>query len=348
MPPPGWYPDPELAWTWRWWDGGRWTDLRAPQTEPPHQDRYSVSVWFEESVAAVWATTKRIGLVVVGLWLVVGVLSVILLAVVARTSTARELRSLLEVDDWFAPPGTTTTVELSAAEADRAVELLGDLALATLPWLVVLGLVSAAVSLWVTAVVARVADRAQPRAVAESGPPARRIDAAVDALRRVPAVLGSTIVLGLLLIVTGVIALVPTALAIALDLGAGATAVAVVFGMVAWWAVAFVVWVRLSLATVIAALGGHGIGIRRSWTLTDGHLLPVAGRLLIIGLVSGAITLPLSVVTSMGPAFGLGVYVAMSAVVQVVSVAASSLIGVPALVVLHRHLTERHAPRLGS
>ena len=29
---PGWYPDPEMAGTNRYWDGGQWTEHRAPST----------------------------------------------------------------------------------------------------------------------------------------------------------------------------------------------------------------------------------------------------------------------------------------------------------------------------
>ena len=29
-PQPGWYPDPEMAQTQRYWDGSTWTDHRAP------------------------------------------------------------------------------------------------------------------------------------------------------------------------------------------------------------------------------------------------------------------------------------------------------------------------------
>jgi hypothetical protein len=32
MPPPGWYPDPEITDTQRYWDGAEWTEHRAPLT----------------------------------------------------------------------------------------------------------------------------------------------------------------------------------------------------------------------------------------------------------------------------------------------------------------------------
>lgn len=33
--PAGWFPDPEMANTLRYWDGSRWTDHRAPATTSP-------------------------------------------------------------------------------------------------------------------------------------------------------------------------------------------------------------------------------------------------------------------------------------------------------------------------
>ena len=35
IPPPGWYPDPQLPASVRWWDGTAWTEHRAPVWQPP-------------------------------------------------------------------------------------------------------------------------------------------------------------------------------------------------------------------------------------------------------------------------------------------------------------------------
>ena len=35
LPPPGWYPDPKMAGTQRYWDGQRWTDHAAPAAPQP-------------------------------------------------------------------------------------------------------------------------------------------------------------------------------------------------------------------------------------------------------------------------------------------------------------------------
>ena len=35
--PPGWYPDPEMAGTQRYWDGARWSDHVAPDSAGQHR-----------------------------------------------------------------------------------------------------------------------------------------------------------------------------------------------------------------------------------------------------------------------------------------------------------------------
>lgn len=34
LPPPGWYPDPDGTYMLRFWDGQRWTEVRAPGRKP--------------------------------------------------------------------------------------------------------------------------------------------------------------------------------------------------------------------------------------------------------------------------------------------------------------------------
>ena len=135
MPPADWYPDPEQPWSWRWWDGRCWTDMRAPMAaEQPGRDPYSVSAWFDDSVAAVKAVVVRVGLlvlVVVGLTtLLFGVFAV----AVFTSGRGREIRSLLQLDNVF--NGSATTVELTDAEWDRARDLAGNIAVSSVPWVI--------------------------------------------------------------------------------------------------------------------------------------------------------------------------------------------------------------------
>jgi hypothetical protein len=349
MPPPGWYPDPELAWTWRWWDGGRWTDLRAPQSSPPERDPYSSSTWFEESVQAVRAAVRRAGVVVLVVWLAVGALSVVPLVVLARSRDGREIRSLLDLDSLSGPRGGSAAVELTQEEFDRLGELAVELAWAALPWLAALAAVTGVASLWTIALVARVADRVRPRADRlDTVDAVGRGEDAADALRRVPAALAAALVLASIALLAVVSAFLPLLLALVLGGGGGAIAVPAVFGVVAAGVALLFLWVRLSLAPVIAALGGHGIGIRRSWNLTEGHFWAVTGRLVILVLVAGAVSAPLSVVNWLAPLAGLVPYLVVVVLVQAVTSAAGTLLAVPAQVVLVRHLTERNAPRLGA
>jgi len=44
LPPPGWHPDPWRLAAWRWWDGGRWTELTAPSRTPSGVDRAGASI----------------------------------------------------------------------------------------------------------------------------------------------------------------------------------------------------------------------------------------------------------------------------------------------------------------
>jgi hypothetical protein len=344
MPGADWYPDPEQPWSWRWWDGQRWTDVRAPVlAERPGRDPYSVSAWFDDSVAAVKAVVVRVGLLVLAVIGMTNLLFGAFLIVVAASGRGREIRSLLRLDD--AVGGSATTVELSDAEWDRVRDLAGDIALSAAPWVVALSIVAALTAAWAVAICARVADRVPPASVGAVS----RFDDSAAALRRVPAVAAGF--LALASVAAGVVgvAFVPLVLAIAAGAGGGPVAVAAVFGTIG--AAVVLAWLlgRLALAPVVAALGGSGLGLRRSWALTDGHYWATVGRLLLASLVAGAASVPFSFLTSFGLPFGFVTWLVVMFVAQTLSSVVNTLVAVPAQAVLVRHLDDQaRASRPGS
>lgn len=342
MPPAGWYPDPEQAWTWRYWDGARWSDYRAPVAAPPGRNPYSLSVWFEESFATFKAVARRAGLLIASVWLVSSALFGVLVVVVFNSSNGREIRSLIDFDRTFMTTGSSQ-IELTDAEWERVGDLFVDTFWSALPWLLALWFVVALAWLWSTALAARIAHRVADDSVGAVS----RTDDAADSIRRVPAVIGACCVLAG--ISAGVLALgfVPLMLALALDGGGTSAVLAGVFGLPA--ALVAVMWLagRLSLAVALASIGGHGIGIRRSWELTGSHFWGVVGRLILAAVIAGSVTSPLSLLSNVGSLFGDSAALVSLLLVQAVAITMSTLISVPAAVVIVRHLTEQREGRIG-
>jgi len=335
MPPPGWYPDPEQAWTWRWWDGSRWSELRAPQTGwTQHRDPYSFSAWFSDSVKAVKAVALRVGWMIGLVWLACGVLLAAFVLAVFNSGKGREIRSLLQFDQTF---GSNRTVELTDAEFDRLGELWWDIVRAAIPWMIALSVVLIIAWIWTTVVTARVAARVDEGSVDEVS----HADDAADAVRRVPAVFVTVVALSAIWVGVVLAAFVPMLILLGLDAGGVAVAVAAVFGFLA--AVVLSGWLlgRLSLAILIASIGGWGLGLRRSWNLTDGHFWSVVGRLLIAGLIASAVTAPLSFVNSVALSFGFITWLLFVLLVQVLSNVITALVTIPAQVVIVEHLDAR-------
>lgn len=327
MPPSGWYDDPEQPWTWRYWDGAHWTGHRAPMWVPPERDPMSFSVWFERSVGAAKIAVRRLGVLLVAVWLLLGALGWWLVVATFDGDRGRELRRLLVLDDDpLSPTGTSLRGDLTDAEAERAWELSQDIFWSVLPWLIALTVAFVVVSAWSVALVARAV---RPNFVGPpvADQPAERLGTVMaSAVRRVPAVLGSGIVVFSAIASVWAVAALPVVLVAVAD-GGGAAIVLTAFfvlllvlGVTAW------LWARLALASVIAAVGGHGLGVHRSWSLTHGRYWFVVGRLLVTGLIAGAAGGVINFVTGFGQFLDFTVFLAIVCVLQAFAVAASMIV----------------------
>jgi hypothetical protein len=334
MPPPGWYDDIEQPLTWRYWDGAAWTEYRSPKWVPPQRDPTSFSVWFERSFACCKVVMRRVGLLVLALSAMTPLLTIVAGTVLFTSGAGRELRDLVGLDDGF-----NSTNTLSDAEADRAGDLLFDLFVAAIPWIIVVGLVSALAGAWSSAIVARAAahhltesNQADERYVAINAESSGEIAAA--SLRRVPAVIGSSLILGLGFLGLIVVAALPIGLVAALDLGTAAVVLTSLFVVVA--AVGIGAWLagRFLLAPEIAAIGGHGMGLRRSWELTRGRFWYVVGRVIVASLIAGALGQAVNLIGNFGFFLDLLVLLAITLALQTISTVLGTIVQVSATMVV--------------
>lgn len=339
MPAPGWYEDPEQAWQWRYWDGARWSELRAPMWVPSEPDPRSFSTWFDRSVACVKIVVRRLGLVLVAAWMIVMAFAGMFFATIWNSDQSRELRRLLDVENERFGSGSSTTLNLTDAEVDRVWELLRQLLWAALPWLIVLGVLFLVVSVWSTAAIARVA---RLHLDEPSGTPVESLGATIAASsRRTPATLVSSLAVGFIgsaPFLVGALIVLPFVIT---DSGPAAIVLTTLFAVLAASVLAVWLWGRLAVAVTIAAMGGHGLGIRRSWHLTDGHFWGTVGRLIVAGLIAGIVTAPASVFNSFGFAVGFTVFVVVWLTLQAIASAASAIVSVSAQVALVDQLSER-------
>ncbi len=341
MPPSGWYDDPEQRWTWRYWDGARWTDHRSPMWVPPAHDPSSFSSWFERSVAAAKVAIRRVGALLVGVWLLLGIVAWWSVVSTFDSGRGRELRRLLDIErNVFGG----STVTLTDAEADRAWELVQDIFWSALPWIVLLGVVVVALAAWSVALVLRAV---QPHLAdpPTGGAPAEPLGFLVSAAaRRVPAVVGSGIVVFLVFAGVWIAASLPVVFVAVIGGGGAAILLTVVFALLLVVVTMTWLWVRLALASVIAAGGGHGIGLTRSWELTHGQFWYAAGRLIVAGLIAGAAGGVINSVTGFGQFLGFGAYVAILFTLQAVAFVASIVVTVSGHLVTIEQLVDRPEP----
>ena len=341
MPPSGWYDDPEQPWTWRYWDGARWTDHRSPMWVPPARDPLSFSSWFERSVDAAKVAIRRVGVLLVGVWLLFGLAGSWLAASTFDSDRGREVRRLLDIERGVFGGSTVT---LTDAEADRAWELVQDIFWSALPWVVLLGLGFVLLAAWSVALVVR---PVQPHVAGPptGGAPAEPLGSLVGAaVRRVPAVVGSGIVVFLVFAGAWIVAWLPVVFVALIDGGGAAIVLTVVFALLLVVVAMTWLWVRLALASVIAAAGGRGIGVMRSWDLTSGQFWYAAGRLIVTGLIAGAAGGVINSVTGFGQFLGFVAYVAILFTLQAVAFAASIVVTVSGNLVTIEQLVDRPEP----
>jgi hypothetical protein len=318
MPEAGWYDDPEQPLTWRYWDGAAWTHHRSPMWVPPVRDPRSLSEWFERALASVKVVARRVGALLAAVWLLVGAATGLVFLVAYNSGRGRELRRLLEIDSLFSPFETTTTV-LTDAEADRAWELTQDLFWSALPWMILVIVMSVCLSLWSVALVA-LAVRSEHDEVV--------VDLAGAAVRRIPAVLASGMIVAAIFAGALSLAWLPVVLVIALGGGGGAIVSTVLFAVLLTLVLVAWLWGRLSLASVIAAAGGHGVGVRRSWDLTDDRFWFVFGRLLLTGLTASVVGTVLNSFTGLLQFVSFSVYTFVFLFFQTVGVVISVVVTV--------------------
>jgi len=294
---------------------------------PPARDATSFSAWFDRSVAAVKIAARRVGLLLVTVWLLLGVAGWALVVWAFESGSGRELRDLLDIEQNVFG-GSTATAQLTDAEADRAWELIQDIFWSALPWLIVLGVAVVVASAWSVAL----AVRAVHPHVAESPVgerPAEPLSALVrGAVRRTPAVIGSGIVVLGVLGGVWVAAWLPLVLVVVAGGGGAAIVLTAVFVVLLVLGATVLLWVRFSLASVIAAVGGCGIGVKHSWRITNGRFWFVAGRLVVTGLIAGVASGSVNAVTGFGQFLGFAVYAAIVFVLQAVAIAVSVILTV--------------------
>jgi MFS family permease len=333
MPSSGWYSDPEQDSTWRWWDGRAWTDHRSPMWERPAPGPPSLSAWFDRLVRCVKWVVRRVGLVLMGVAIVVGSMVAAVTLATVESDRGRELRRLVDDD-------LSASTSLTDAEADRAWELVVSLFWSVLPWAIVIFVVYVVVAAWAYALVAQVAATTPDDRVADTD----RLDGAEptvgSALRRAPAVIGAGLVLAAIGFAVLAAVSLPVVLVALSDAGGAAIGLTVFFGVIAGVVVGAWLWVRLGLTVVLAALGGYGLGIGQSWTLTQGRYWFVFVRLLMATLIGAVIGVVTNVVTNGSSFVGFAVASVILLVLAVVVEVVRTIVSASAHVVTIEQIDE--------
>lgn len=264
LPPAGWYPDPEHPGRQRFWNGSTWDEagyLDAYQSGYP-----DVGEWLSEAFRSMWRHV-RAELV---LALLTAVPASIMIAVALRVA----VEDLLVVDN-----------EIVGWDNDRIPALVVFGVVAT-----VLFLVGTLASTWLGL---RIADRNDgstdpsiPADLATGSELRFALSAIGAALRATPRAIG-WFLLPLLLAVPAVAVLAVVALAPPLLI------------LVVLAAIPLGIWIVVRLSfTFVAVVDRRGNPYARSWSATRHRFWSTFGRLLLLALITSAISIAVNAVTS--------------------------------------------------
>lgn len=265
LPPAGWYPDPEHPGRQRFWNGSTWDE--AGYSDTYHSGYPDIGEWLSEAFRSMWRHVRA----ELALALLTAVPASIMIAIALRVA----VEDLVVVDN-----------ELVGWDNDRIPVLVVFGAVAT-----VLFIVGTLASTWLGL---RIADRndgsTDPSIPAdvETGSELRFALSAIGAAARAtPRAIG-WFLLPLLLAVPAVTVLAVVAVA------APALSILVVLA-----AIPLGIWIAVRLSfTFVAVVDRRGNPYARSWSATRHRFWSTFGRLLLLALITTAISIAVNAVTS--------------------------------------------------
>lgn len=294
---------------------------------PPPSGRpaTSISRWFDRSWKAGVAATVPVLPLLITVWLLLTAATVGFAIWFIERPEIDAIRDNLGLDDRFQPTDPSNTITDSEAEA--ALDALRDLAWAAVPPAIIVGLLSWVVAAWTWVLIARRIDEPDEATLifeADRQSPAQ-------ALRRVPALLASVIVVGLTWLAISLACFAPMLVLIAVAVGSDGElvlpiVVAAIFGTIGAIAATLFVIPRLMLAPTAAALGRRGLGIADTWRLTKGRWGATALRLLLMYLIGAVASVPISFVAQGAGLIGVTAFALTLAVSQTITALATTLV----------------------
>lgn len=262
LPPAGWYPDPENLGGQRYWNGSNWDE--AWQSGSGTGGYPDIGDWLGEAFRSMWRHVRAEGIVAV----LTAAPASVMIAIALRVAVT----DLRVVDN-----------EIVGWDNDR------------IPTLVVLGIIAALLflvgTLAATRLGLRIADRNDGTVPAPEVDNESEIQLALRsvgaALKTTPRAIGWTLLLvlgaGVVFAVVGVIAVAVPPLIILFLLAA----------------IPLGIWIAVRLSfTYVAVVDRSGNPFKRSWEVTRHRFWSTFGRLLLLALITSAMSIAVNAITS--------------------------------------------------